>query len=131
MASKVEDLLRSYTQRASTVVRQLAFAGIAIIWFMHTSTLSEGASPTSKVIEEIYHLPLVLYVMTLTIDIFQYLIGIILWGVLSLRGYSQDLAKDHKFSAYVPVIFIFSKLLTLLYAYWLLLYSLKHALFTT
>lgn len=58
-----------YTARASDIVRQLAFAGIAVVWIFTT------IGPDGYVLDSKLILPLLLLVLTLLFDLLQYVIG--------------------------------------------------------
>ena len=75
---KVEDYLEefyTFTSKASDVNRQLALAGIAIIW------LFKNPDGSIKVIPEELSNPTFFLVSSLGVDLFQYLLGSIIWGL--------------------------------------------------
>jgi hypothetical protein len=62
-----------YTAKASEIIRQLAFGGIAIIWLFKTTINGKD------VIDRFLIYPLAVLALTLLIDLFQYLLGAIIW----------------------------------------------------
>jgi len=62
-----------FSGKVSELCRNLAFAGIAIIWIFKTDK-------TGITIDKELILPLIVFVATLTFDLFQYLWGTIIWG---------------------------------------------------
>jgi hypothetical protein len=62
-----------FSGKASELCRNLAFAGIAIIWIFKVD--KTGMSIDKKLI-----LPLISFVATLAFDLFQYIWGTIIWG---------------------------------------------------
>jgi hypothetical protein len=76
-----------FSGKASELCRNLAFAGIAIIWIFKVD--KTGMSIDKKLI-----LPLISFVATLAFDLFQYLWGTIIWGFF-VRKQEKNL-KDVK-----------------------------------
>jgi hypothetical protein len=65
-----------FTGKTSDISRQLAFAGIAVIWVFR---IGESASVT---IAPAYALPLLGFVLALAFDLIQYVYGSIAWNWL-------------------------------------------------
>jgi hypothetical protein len=72
-----------FTGKASELVRQLAFAGIAVVWVFKNNT-------QTAVIPNDFVLALFCLVLTLLCDFLQYAFGGIEW-----RGYGSYQAKKH------------------------------------
>lgn len=64
----------AFAKSASDVIRQLAFAGIAVIWIFKVDKRGEHLIP-----EELFT-PLLFMVITLACDLLQYLISSIIWS---------------------------------------------------
>lgn len=65
-----------FSAQASTVVRQLSFAGIAIIWIF-----SGSGEPVDVVVPQDLLVPGLLLVAALASDLLQYVAGALPWGV--------------------------------------------------
>lgn len=63
-----------FSGKASDVARQLALAGVALVWIFKTSN-----GPTPKIPGELI-LPAGLLVLTLAFDLFQYITATAIWG---------------------------------------------------
>ena len=63
-----------FSSKASDVARQLAFAGIGIVWVFRST--KDGSVPTGLL------LPLALFSVTLGLDLLQYISASIMWGRL-------------------------------------------------
>ena len=81
------------SSRASDITRQLSFAGIAIIWIYKT-----GTSGTEKLIPSLI-LPAVLIIITLVLDLLQYLIGTLLWKSYGFFKENKGIECHKKFKA--------------------------------
>lgn len=86
---KIKDYIDAhteFTQIASNVNRQLMFSGIAVIWlFKYTDDTSKFNLPSILLI------PLLLLVLGLIFDLFQYIAASIIWYV-----FYRELEKDPK-----------------------------------
>ncbi|WP_175703183.1 hypothetical protein [Burkholderia ambifaria] len=108
-----------HSTKASDVSRQLGFAGIAVIWLFKTQATG---SPTITM-PALLDLPLALIVLSLSLDLFQYIWQSMLWGVVwRLFERRHGLENDDHFevSKYLnwPAIGIFwLKLLTMIVGY--------------
>jgi nucleoside permease NupC len=123
MQKKLQDFLDDvylYSENASTVNRQLSFAGIAILWIYK----NPENSPVVLVSELV--LPLLLWVISLGLDLIQYLFGTIAWLIFFERKEKKFNSKDLKnpnnltspiwITRTIDVIFVF-KCLTNIVAY--------------
>lgn len=72
---KFKDESYEFSKLTSDLVRQFAFAGIAIIW------LFKFEKPQDQLIPKELIVPLLSFVMTLACDLLQYLIPTIIWTV--------------------------------------------------
>jgi hypothetical protein len=64
---------RWHTGKASDVVRQLSFAGIAVVWIFRTQSQSGSKIPAELI------LPLGCLCISLTFDFLQYFFGYVIW----------------------------------------------------
>lgn len=114
------------TGKASDIARQLALAGIAVIWLFKTTD-------SSKPITENMLFPLWLFLGSLLLDLLQYIVAGVTWA-----GFSRLREKQHKSSAgtteindspgYINApawILWVAKMIAMTYGYWELLLSLK------
>jgi hypothetical protein len=71
--SKALDTTYELSGKASDLARQLAFAGIAVIWIFKKEANTLVSIPAE------FHFPLLCFVISLTADISQYVLGTIIW----------------------------------------------------
>lgn len=69
------DSYYEFTDKASNVARQLAFAGIAFIWIFRNETVGPIAIPKQLV------LPAMLLVGGLAADLLHYVVASLVWGI--------------------------------------------------
>ena len=127
----LSDYLASYYElsgKASDVARQLAFAGIAIIWVFHQGSGGTVAMPIALIG------PAALFIGGLACDLLQYVSGTLIWGAFH-RIQEQRLGAGSKKPLTAPVyfnwpglLFFWSKLALILIAYALLLAYMMTAL---
>lgn len=107
---------------ASSACRQLAFAGIALIWIFKSGDGSKICLPDSLLI------PAGLLVLSLTCDMLQYVSGAIIWGLF--HRYHEKRKVTPESDPYVlakPIYnwpadtFFYLKIASVLLAYFLLL----------
>ena len=75
---KLSDYLNSYyahTGNASTVSRQASFAGIALVWVFNTKSGNEITLPIDLL------MPVLWLVISLGLDLLQYISSAFIWGV--------------------------------------------------
>lgn len=114
-----------YSGKTSEISRSLAFAGIAIIWIFR--------NPEGNLFNYQLLLPLILLIITLSLDLAQYLLGSIFWGVFYEHKYYkwkkgilsntdvQDIKAPNILS--LPLVFVFlAKIILLIWAYIQLFY---------
>lgn len=97
-----------FTGNASDAARSAAFAGIALAWVFKVDDSSGPNLPSGLV------LPTGLFALTLALDLLQYLIGAIIWGVfcrLEEKKLSNPEKDDpelsHPGALNVPMRFVF------------------------
>ena len=67
------DNYETYTGKASDVARQLAFAGLAVVWIFR---IGEGSK---SVVPRAFLPAMFAFVLTLSLDLMQYVLGSIIW----------------------------------------------------
>lgn len=82
---KIWDAFDVYTGKVSDISRQLSFAGIAIIWIFKTGDIYKPEK------EDWFLWPLGLFVLTLAIDLLQYITGSLTWLI-----YARIKEKEQK-----------------------------------
>ncbi|WP_404466246.1 hypothetical protein LG331_08145 [Vreelandella aquamarina] len=114
------DTFYTNTGNASAIARQLAFAGIAVVWIF-TESEEGGLSLHASLLW-----PSLLFVIALACDFLQYLSGSIVWYCFA-RHKERKLGADCKdefgwddWLNYPGYIFFWSKCAVVLIAYWLL-----------
>lgn len=89
---KIQEILdTSYeaSDKASNLSRQLAFAGIAIIWIFRVGTKSGGVQFSEELL-----LPLYCFVAGLALDLGQYVYKAIIWSALNLYHWRKHKNND-------------------------------------
>jgi hypothetical protein len=93
---KLEDALENYqyySGKASDLCRQLAFAGIALVWIFKT-----GESIHASVPKELRPATLFM-VITLSLDFLQYVVGSATWGIYNRQKERAGIKNDQEFRA--------------------------------
>lgn len=106
---KLKDIRDSYythTASASSVSRQVSFAGIALIWIFKTQYGNSIILPNDLL------LPALLLTMSLTSDLLQYISSSAIWGIFNRINeikHGADFEGDIKTSKFLnwPAIFFF------------------------
>ncbi len=85
--SGFREVVDYFSSKASDINRQLTFAGIAIIWIFKKET--------GQIIDlpNFLYRPLIFFVLALIFDLFQYIIGFIIWKVFH-RSQEKKGRKD-------------------------------------
>ncbi|MGX8286483.1 hypothetical protein [Xanthomonas oryzae] len=68
---------RDLSGKASELVRQLSFAGIAFVWVLKKDGAGLDSVPSDL------HLPALIFAIALLTDYLQYVAGALMWGVYS------------------------------------------------
>jgi hypothetical protein len=114
--------------RASDVCRQLAFAGVAIVW-LFVGGKEAMASRETVAISPLFLWPLMFLVLTLACDFLQYAVKSLIWGAyckeLERDGHKPDeILPGHSSLLVLPISFFFHVKLALLFvAYGMLLFA--------
>lgn len=125
--SKYLDAYHEYSGKASEVSRQLAFAGIALIWIFKTDS---NQLPKELLV------PSVFFVLALLFDLMQYVVGALIWKIFhQYHEKSKDTDQDSDIKAPVSLsntisIFYFVKVTMVLVAFASLLIYALDALFS-
>ena len=126
MSKKIKDYLEEFyvfSSKASEVNRQLALAGVALIWIFKNP---EGAQ---KLIPIQLIKPLYFLVASLSLDLLQYVLGAIIWGLYFEykeyevnKGYIlDDNIKAPNILSYIITSFFFLKIVAMCIAYFQLM----------
>ena len=119
---KLSDYTKDYYEfsgKASDITRNLAFAGIALVWIL------KGGTATTLRIQHELLIPLALFVLCLGFDLLQYIAATCVWGIF--QWYQErklnDLKEDPDLTAsswlkLPQITFFIFKLITLFYAYY-------------
>jgi hypothetical protein len=83
-----------HTGNASAIQRQLAFAGIAIIWLFRIEAKTGAIIPSNLT------LSLILFVSAIAADLFHYLLAGCFWGIFS--RYKEQKLEDKKAAFEAP-----------------------------
>lgn len=119
---KLETIRTTYdffTGKASEINRQLIFAGIALIWIFKTESSSHILLPLDLLI------PAKIFIIALILDILQYVVSGIIWGMANRYYEFKDTEENTEFTVPVwfnwPALLLFyGKLLANLSAYFYL-----------
>lgn len=119
-----------FSGKASEIVRQLGFAGIAIVWIFKVDLRNGPAMPLSLM------LAAMLLVLGLTFDLLHYLYGAIAWGVFHRIKERSEVSEDREFLAphwinWPTIAFFYAKIATVGGAYIFLILFLSHRIAVT
>lgn len=130
---KLADIRTVYQQRsttASAVCRQLAFAGIGLVWLFR---IDPKAAPAAAQLDTELILPGVLLVAGLSLDLIQYLYASFAWGllnrILEKRGFPRDQEfRVHPAINWPALLCFWGKLFSISLAYLAILFELSERL---
>jgi hypothetical protein len=122
MGKKIEDYREdfyAFTGKASEVNRQLALAGIAVIWIFKNPENSLKLLP-----QELYK-PLLFLIISLTIDLLQYVLGAIIWGIffeIKEHQVNKNIINNDNINApnllsWIITLLFFLKIIAMIIAY--------------
>lgn len=105
-----------FSKSTSDLVRQFAFAGIAIIWIFKYQKSVDHLIPV-----ELFK-PLLFLIITLGLDLLQYLIPSIIWAAFYKHYEKQGKSNDYELKANKWLsspgwLFYFSKIIMLIISY--------------
>ena len=109
-----------HSGKTSDLVRQLALAGIAVIWLFKYEVIGVPKVPTQLLA------PLVLIVLGLAFDLLQYAVATGIWGVFQRAKERAGVGEDAEFLAppqlnWPALAFFWLKVVSICAAYYLLL----------
>lgn len=118
--SKLSEFKEDYyffTGKLSDINRQIAFAGIALIW-----VFKKGDNSGFQIDSELI-LPAILIVSALAFDIFQYIYQSVTWSIFYTYHNRKNKSEDKKIKSpeylnYPSWAFFFIKVILVLIAYW-------------
>lgn len=128
---KLADYLKVYQELsglASTVSRQAAFAGIALIWIFNTKSGNTISLPQSLL------WPALCLIIGLGLDLSQYIVASAIWGIFhtvkenSLGPGSTTEITAPKYLVWPTLILFWLKLASILLGYGMLLVYAQHAI---
>lgn len=112
-----------FSSKASGVARNLAFAGIAVVWiFRH------GDGINSKIPQPLLF-PVALFALTLALDLIHYVAGTITWGIFCRIKEKSGTLEDEELKApmwlnWGTLLMFWSKIVVVMFAYILLIHFL-------
>ena len=106
--------------KTSDLVRQLGWAGIAVVWLFKSEVLGVPKIPAQLLA------PLVLIVLGLAFDLLQYAVATGIWGVFQRIKERSGVGEDMEFKAprqlnWPALTFFWLKVVSIAAAYYLLL----------
>ncbi|NRD24877.1 hypothetical protein HNV10_16605 [Winogradskyella litoriviva] len=118
--SKLSEFKEDYyffTGKLSDINRQIAFAGIALIW-----VFKKGENTEFQIDNELI-LPAIFIVGALAFDMFQYIYQSVVWSIFYTRKNRKNKSEDKKIKSpeylnYPSWVFFFIKVILVLIAYW-------------
>src|SRR4051794_34452286 len=81
------------TGKTSDIVRQLCFAGLALVWIFKTGDSSHLVVPPPLVF------PSFVFIAALTLDLLQYFLNSIIWGLYNRHHEKISLDQEREFTA--------------------------------
>jgi hypothetical protein len=116
---KVEDARTAYyeaSKQTSDLVRQLGFAAIAIIWLFRSVSGDKQSIPQELLV------PTALVVSALALDLLQYTVKTISWGIFSWQKERRGVSVSEDFLAprpinWFPLVAFVLKVLAVIAAY--------------
>lgn len=116
---KLEEVRQTYydfTAKTSEITRNLGFAGIALIWIFKTGTDGSQTLPNSLL------MPAILLVISLTLDLSQYIAGSLAWGIFNRIKEINKTSDKKDFDAppyinWATLVFFWTKIIVMAAAY--------------
>lgn len=122
---KVNDLKQAFydaSEKLSDICRPLCFAGIAVVWMLKTKPDENGGIEFSEVLL----LPLACFVISLGLDLFQYIYKTLAFYIYYLYKDCKEKTPSADFRIISAVnfptwLFFGSKIIAILIGYWYLI----------
>jgi len=108
------------SQKVSDIIRQMSFAGIAIIWLF---TLN-GGKPANVKIDQQLILPAVLFMITFLLDFLQFTIDTVIFQIYDMI----KIPENSKVPVWQGWICFTLKAIAIIWAYWIIIMYLKSQL---
>jgi hypothetical protein len=120
---KLKDARENYyfhSGKTSELVRQLALAGVAVVWIFKYEVLGVPRIPAQLMV------PLALIVVGLALDLLQYATATLIWGVFQRGKERAGIGEDVEFTVppqlnWPAIAFFWLKVLSIAAAYYFLL----------
>lgn len=117
---EAEEAYYELSGTASTVSRQLSFAGIAVIWLFCTLDIGKIIVPNELI------LPIILIVISLGCDLLHYVVGSFIWGVFHRKKEKENFKSESevetsRFLNWPALFFYWAKIVSIIIAYLLIL----------
>jgi hypothetical protein len=110
-----EEVFKYYTEKAGDINRQFGLVAVGLIWLFHGIEVSSGQE-LLKSLDTFLKFALYCTSISLSIDLFQYIIGSLMWHSEFIRDPTGKASKCRK-SIGVSVGLIVIKLISMLSAY--------------
>ena len=112
----IRDNYKYYSQKISDIIRQLGFAGIALIWIFKNVDGDRQFIPADLL------LPTLFIVISLCLDLFHYISGTLIWGIYNRKKELKDTKEGDIFLApnyinWTTLFFFWSKIIVMVVAY--------------
>src|ERR1035437_2730243 len=112
----IRDNYQYYSQKISDIIRQLGFAGIALIWIFKNVEGNRQFIPTELL------LPTLLIIISLGLDSFHYISGTLIWGIYNRIKELKGTKEEYDFLApnyinWITLFFFWSKIIVMVLAY--------------
>jgi hypothetical protein len=109
-----------YTRQTSEIARYLALAGIGVIWIFRVQAGDKIALPRELV------LPTALLIIGLALDLLQYVVASLIWGIYGRLKEKAGIKNDEEFKAprqlnWPTIFFFWAKLVPVTLAYYFIL----------
>ena len=113
------DSYYEYSRKASDIIRYLGLAGLGIIWIFRVQTAT-GISLSKELT-----LPTILLILSLVLDLLQYIAGTIIWGVFHRLKEKKGVKENEEIEAprqlnWPTIIFFWAKFFSIIIAYYLI-----------
>lgn len=120
----VQDNYGYLTGKASDIVRQLAFAGIAVVWIFRITDTTGRMQVPPEFVKVAFGC-----VVSLSLDLLQYLVASVFWGVFGCHLDRKGVKADDEFAApgwinWPALLFFWGKSAVIVLSYVLLLKTL-------
>jgi hypothetical protein len=112
----IRDNYQYYSQKISDIIRQLGFAGIALIWIFKNVDGNKQFIPSALM------LPTLLIIISLGLDLFHYISGTLIWGIYNRIKELRDIKEDDEFLApnyinWITLFFFWTKIIVMVVAF--------------